>query len=111
MTPAQFKHDRAAEAMANHNRLLQSQLGTLPGDIVRDPRHGVFLLRRVAGAVAAKIDGHHTTDLPEMGDLGREDTMVTGPAIDENQRGALRSLGRRLKMRKTHTVAIQKNWL
>src|SRR5258705_12154204 len=69
MTPAQFKHDRAAEAVANHNRLLQSQLGTLPGDIVREPRHGVFLLRRVAGAVAAKIDGHHATGLPEMGDL------------------------------------------
>jgi hypothetical protein len=110
-TPAQFKHDRAAEAVADHDRLLQSQLGTLPGDIVREPRHGVFLLRRVAGAVAAKIDGHHTTGLPEVGDLGREDTMVTGPAIHENQRRALRSLGRRLKMRETHTVAIQKNGL
>src|SRR5258705_3540999 len=105
MTPAQFKHDRAAEAMADHDRLLQSKLGTLPGDIVREPRHGVFLLRRVAGAVAAKIDGHHTTGLPEVGDLGREDTMVTGPAIDENQRRALRSPWRRLQMRQTHTVA------
>jgi len=97
--------------MADHDRLLQSQLGTLPGDIVREPRHGVFLLRRVAGAVAAKIDGHHATGLPEMGDLGREDTMVAGPAIDENQRRALRSLGRHLKMRETHTAAIQENWL
>jgi hypothetical protein len=49
--------------------------------------------------------------LPEVGDLGREDTMVTGPAIDENQRRALRSLGRRLKMRETHAVAIQEKWL
>src|SRR5258706_14418958 len=97
--------------MADRDRVLQPQLGTLPGDIARDPRHGVFLLRRIAGAVAAKIDGHHTTGLPEAGDLGREDTMVTGPAIDENQRRALRSLGRRLKMRETHTVAIQKNGL
>src|SRR5260370_42702283 len=108
MTPAQFKHDRAAEAVADHNGLLQSQLGTLPGDIVREPRDGVFLLRRVAGAVAAKIDGHHTTGLPEVGDLGREDTMVTGPAIDENQRRALRRLGRRLKMRETHAGALAK---
>src|SRR5467141_3184170 len=111
ITPAQFKHDRAAEAVADHDGLLQSQLGPLPGDIVRDPRYGVFLLRRVAGAMAAKINGHHATGLPEMSDLGREDTMVTGPAIDENQRRALRSLGRRLKMRETHTAAIQENWL
>src|SRR5258705_9700896 len=97
--------------MADHDRLLQSQWGTFPGDIVREPRHGVFLLRRVAGAVAAKIDGHHTTGLPEVGDLGREDTVVTGPAIDENQRRALRSLGRHLKMRETHTAAIQENRL
>src|SRR5260370_11859235 len=111
MTPAQFKHDRAAEAVADHDGPLQSQLGTLPGDIVGEPRHGVFLLRRVAGAVAAKIDGPHAAGLPEMGDLGREDTMVAGPAIDKNQRRALRNLGWRLKMREAHTAAIQKSRL
>src|ERR1700716_3854016 len=109
--PAQFKHDRAAEAVADQDGLLQSQLGTLPGDIVREPRHGVFLLRRVAGAVAAKIDGHHTMGLPEVGDLGHEDTMVTSPAIDENQRRGLQSLGSGLAMRETHAVAVPKNWL
>src|SRR5258706_5511702 len=97
--------------MADRDRVLQPQLGTLPGDIVREPRHGVFLLRRVAGAVAAKIDGHHATGLPEVGDLGHEDTMVTSPAIDENQRRALQSLWSRLEMRETHTVAIQKKRL
>src|SRR3981081_1618118 len=97
--------------MADHDRLLQSQLGTLPGDIVRESRDGIFLLRRIAGAVAAKIDGHHTTGLPEGGALGSEDTSVPCPAIDETQRRSLRSLGRRLKMRETHTVAIQKNGL
>src|SRR3981081_4188155 len=97
--------------VADSDRFLKSQLGTLPGDIVREPRHGVFLLRRAAGAVAAKIDGHHTTGLPEVGDLGREDTVATDRAMDETQRRALRSLGRRLKMRETHTVAIQEKWL
>src|SRR5258708_28319901 len=77
--------------MADNDRLLQSQLGTLPGDIVGEPRHGVFLLRRVARAVAAKIDGHHAAGLPEIGDLGRADTMVAGPAIDKNPRPAFRN--------------------
>jgi len=56
--------------------------------------------------MAAKIDGHHAAGLPEMSDLGREDTMVAGPAVDEYQGRVLRSLGPHLKMRETHTAAM-----
>jgi len=85
--------------VADHDRLLQSQLATLPADVVRKSGDGVVLLRRIAGAVAAKIDGYDTAALREVSDLGREDAVVTGPAVDENDWCAFRSLGALLKMR------------
>jgi hypothetical protein len=95
--------------VADNDGLFQPQLIALPSDIVREPCYGVFLLWRVARPVTTEIDGHDPTALGEMGDLGREDPVIAGPTIDQNQRGALGGTRSGLKMREAHTFTGYEN--
>ena len=64
---------------------------------------------RVACPVTTEINGDDTTALGEMGNLGREDPMIASPAIDQNERGALRGSRPGLKMREAHTFTGHEN--
>ena len=91
--------------MADNHRLLQSQRVALPRDIVREPGDRIILPRRVAGPVASKIDRHDAALAREMRDLRREDPVVAGPAVYENERGLARGGAAGFEVRQTHAVA------
>ena len=83
ITRTKLERNRTAQAVADDYRLLQSKLAALPGNVIGKPRWGVFLLRRVTCAVTAKVNGDDPPFLGKVGDLGREDAVVAGPAVDK----------------------------
>src|SRR5258706_8498556 len=97
--------------MADDDGLLHTQLSALPSDGVRESRHRVFLFGRIAHTVTAKIDGYDATALGEMANLRREDSLVAGPAVDQNERGSLRIGRPSLEVREAHTIAFHENRL
>src|SRR5262249_16651187 len=108
---AQLERDRPSKAVADHDGPLQSKLGALPGDVVGKSRHGVALLRRIACPMAAEVDRDDPAGLTEMGELRREDSMITGPAIDQEEGWGARVGRSCLDMRQPYAVALQERWL
>jgi hypothetical protein len=72
IAPTQLKRNDASQAVADNERLFQTQLSALPGDVVGESHYGVFLLRRIARSVAAKVDGDDAVVSGEMDNLRRK---------------------------------------
>jgi hypothetical protein len=61
--------------------------------------------------MTAQIDGDNASAFTEMDDLRREDPMIAGPAVDQDERWALRIARSRLEMREVHAIPRQENRL
>ena len=90
--------------MADEDRARDAELLAEPGHVVGEAGDGVLLLRRVAPAVPAQIDGDGAVPPSEVLDLRREVGVVARPAVDEHER---RVAGARVLVGEGRAVVIE----
>ena len=83
---SKIERDQPAEAMADHDRALNPQLGARRRKVLSEQSHGVSLRGGVALAMAAKVHGDDPMSRGEARDVLIPTTPITRRSMHEHER-------------------------
>ena len=86
MAGGELDPDHASVTVPDDNRFRDAELLAKPGDVVRERRQVVAVLRSVAAPAAAQVQRRHRMRGFEVVELWLEEGVIAAPAMDEQQR-------------------------